>query len=93
MYEYRGINQNFEDLSKYNLPEIIMRYLEPKDLNLLKKSITDIINKVDNCMERHCALEVFLIIKWVRKMLVNVLIPVHDKLSNAEIENLKKITL
>ena len=90
MYEYRAINQNFEELSNYHLPEIIMRYIEVKDLNLLKKSITNIVNKSANCMERHCALEVFLIIKWVRKMLTNILIPIHDKLSNSEINIFKK---
>ena len=37
--------------------------IDMKDLNVLKKSITDIVNKSGNCMERHSVLEVFLIIK------------------------------
>ena len=57
------------ELSTYHLPECIMRFVNKTDLTILKNSITDITNKVQNSMERHCALEIYMVIKWCKSML------------------------
>ena len=56
---------------------------------LLKNSIKDVRAKVKNSMERHCTLEISLIIKWTRLMLQKVLIPMHKVLSNEDVEYFK----
>ena len=69
IYEYRCLNQEAGELSSYHLPECIMRFVDKSDLTILKNSIMDITNKVQNSMERHCALEIYMVIKWTKKML------------------------
>ena len=55
--------------------------MEKTDIALLKKSAKEIQDKKSNCMERHCALEIYLVIKWIRKLLTKILTPVNSALS------------
>ena len=91
VYEYRAVNQTATELSTYHLPESIMRFVDKTDLNLLKKSIGDIGNKVPNSMERHCALEIFLVTKWCRKMLTKVMVFTNSQLPQHKIKKYRSI--
>ena len=88
-YIYRAFNQTSAQLSTFNLPECITRFIDRTDMILLKNSIKDVRAKVKNSMERHCTLEISLIIKWTRLMLQKVLIPMYRVLSNEDVEYFK----
>ena len=89
-YEYRCLDQEPAELTEYHLPEIIMRFVTPTDLKLLKNSTSNIQSAVPNSMERHCALEVYLVIKWSTEMLKKVLLPVNMLLSFNQIRAFRR---
>ena len=85
VYEYRCMNQTLSELSTYHLPECIMRFVDKTDLTILSNSIKNINNNVPNSMERHCALEIYMVIKRSKKML-KVMVSTNCQLSHHHIK-------